>query len=183
MRSVLEILERLHVLLAVRYCYDISRCEDAAERTGERARLLSWVEARGLFTSMDAEELEILNENPESLAGDLAINASWAIEGAYLCAWALSLHRALEYDESIEDICELAAASGFLGEADARPVLRNEERTAGVSTAAQDLSVAVSGLRFGTQAPRPRGYSQTHAGHRAVRARASSHQQRPVCVR
>jgi len=76
---------------------------------------------------MDAEELEILNENPESLAGDLAINASWAIEGAYLCAWALTLHRALEYDESIEDICELAAASGFLGEADARPVLRNEE--------------------------------------------------------
>ncbi len=127
MRSVLEILERLHVLLAVRYCYDISLCEDATERTRERARLLSWVKGRGLLAAMDAEELEILNENPESLTGDLAINASWAIEGAYLCAWTLTLHRALEYDESIEDICELAAASGFLEETAAKTVLRDEE--------------------------------------------------------
>lgn len=72
------------------------------------------MKARGLSAAMDAEELDILRENPKSLPGDLAINASWAIEGAYLCAWALTLHRALEYDATHGGILERFRAINWI---------------------------------------------------------------------
>jgi hypothetical protein len=120
-------MHRLYVALSVTYRYDIELFEPEEIRQQEWNRLRAWTDAKGIRAWMNSKERAIVEAEPGTLSKDQAFMASWAIECAGVCAWALQSYRWLRYDSPIDrDGYDLAKATQFLRDIPAGMALREE---------------------------------------------------------
>ncbi len=127
MQCASHVKQRLYVALSVTYRCDIELFEPEELRRQQWNRLCHWIDATGLRAGMNGKERMIIDAVPGALTRDQAIIASWAIECAGVCAWALQHYRWLKYDEPIDRWeYDLAKAALFLKEIPTEMALRDE---------------------------------------------------------
>ena len=86
---------------------------DAAEARYMHPRILDWLQATGLAQSLEPAEAALLATPLGELDADIALDAGWQAEGAYVLAWALGRHALLPHDHLV-DPDDIAWPLGFL---------------------------------------------------------------------
>ena len=113
-----------------------------SEARSLRARLTEWVSSVGIEDELEPPEEAILRASLGELSRQQCLNATWAVEGLAVLAWALGQSSFPKHDEKV-DPYEVTDAVGFLADDSAELATATSLRSKDELEACRELLYAI----------------------------------------